>query len=141
MDEIASMGLVYALWRRRASRVLAASGISLNQLQLIQLARRRGAISLSAAAEELSWDRPTTTLVARKCVAGKWLFLKRSAADRRSSRLSLSGEGEELLDKLEAARALAPESLGDPLDLLDSTERAELGRMLDKVLRRARDVL
>jgi DNA-binding MarR family transcriptional regulator len=108
---------------------------------LIQLARRRGAISLSKAAIELSWDRPTMTLVARKCVAGKWLSLKRSNADRRSLKLALTGEGEELLDKIEARRVLAPESLGDPLDILDSAERSDLRRMLDKVERRARDIL
>jgi DNA-binding MarR family transcriptional regulator len=141
MDEIASMGITYSLWRRRASRALNGFGISFNQLQLIQLARRRGSISLSTAATELFWDRPTTTLVARKCVARKWLSMKRSVADRRSSKLSLSGEGEELLDKVEAAHALAAEGLGDPLDILDSDERADLRRMLDKVQRRARDVL
>ncbi len=81
------------------------------------------------------------TLVARKCVAKKWLAVMRSRSDRRSSKLSLSGLGEELLDSVEAARALSPESLGDPLDLLDSAERVELRRMLDKVLRRAKDVL
>jgi DNA-binding MarR family transcriptional regulator len=141
MDEIASMGLTYALWRRRASRALSPFGISFSQLQLIQLARRRGSVSLSIAAEELSWDRPTTTLVARKCLEKRWLSVKRSASDRRSSKIALAGEGEELLDRLEASRALYSESLGDPLDVLDFAERAELRRMLDKVERRARDIL
>lgn len=141
MDEIVCMSLISSLWKRRASRSLAVFDISLNQLQLIQLARRRGAISPSEAAAELLWDRPTMTLVARKCVAKKWLAVARSRFDRRSSKLSLSGQGEELLDQVEAARALSPESLGDPLDLLDSAERAELRRMLDKALRRAKDVL
>ena len=141
MDEIASMGIVYALWRRCASRALAGFGISLNQLQLIQLARRRGAISFSLAAAELLWDKPTMTLVARKCAAKGWLAVKRSRVDRRSSSLSLTGQGEELLDKMEAARVLWPESLGDPLDVLDSEERSGLARALDKVERRARDIL
>ncbi len=141
MDEIALMGMTYALWRRKASRALSPYGISFSQLQLIQLARRRGSVSLSTAAAELFWDRPTTTLVARKCVGAGWLALKRSRTDRRSFMVALTGEGEELLDKLEAARTLSPESLGDPLDLLDSAERAELRRMLDKVRRRATDIL
>lgn len=141
MDEIPSMGLVYALWRRSASRALAPFSITFSQLQLIQLARRRGSISLSFAARELSWDRPTTSLVARKCVAGLWLSRNRSSADRRSARLSLTGQGEELLDRIEASRALGPESLGDPLDVLASEERAEFRRALDKISRRARDIL
>ncbi len=141
MDEVGIMGTTYALWRRRASRAIAEYGITLNQLQLIQLARRRGAISPSAAAAELFWDRPTTTLVVRKCVQRLWLSLKPSRSDRRSSTLSLAGPGEELLDKLEVSRALYPEELGDPLDVLDMAERAEFRRMLDKVGRRAADVL
>jgi DNA-binding MarR family transcriptional regulator len=141
MDEIESMGLTHLLWRRRASHALRGYAISFSQLQLIQLARRRGAIILSAAAAELSWDRPTTTLVARKCIAQGWLSRNRSQADRRSSKLSLTGQGEELLDRIEAERLLWPENLGDPLDVLDSMERAELRRMLDKILRRAEDVL
>jgi DNA-binding MarR family transcriptional regulator len=141
MDEIATMGLTYALWRRRASRALNYRAISFSQLQLIQLARRRGAISLSAAAAELFWDRPTTTLVAKKCFAKGWLSRHSSSVDRRSAKLSLTGQGEELLDRIEAERLLWPESLGDPLDVLDSDERAELRRMLDKILRRATDVL
>jgi DNA-binding MarR family transcriptional regulator len=141
MDEIALMGLVYSLWRRSASRALSPHGISFSQLQLIQLARRRGSISLSTAAAELSWDRPTTTLVARKCLDHGWLSQKRSRSDRRSFMIALTGQGEELLDRLEAAQTLSAESMGDPLDLLDSEERAELRRMLDKVRRRAADVL
>ena len=80
------------------------------------------------------------TLVARKCVAGKWLSRRPSAADRRSSKLALTGQGEELLDKMEAERVLAPETIGDPFDILDSAERAELRRLLDKAQRRAQDL-
>ncbi len=140
MDEISSMGLTYALWRRRVSRALIPFGISFSQLQLIQLARRRGAISLSTAAAELSWDKPTMTLVAGKCVAHGWLSMKRSRSDKRSSSLSLAGQGEELLDKLEASRVLYPEAIGDPFDILDSAELAEFRRILDRVGRRAADV-
>ena len=141
MDEIELMGSVFLARRRRFAERLRVFAITLPQFNLIQLARRRGAISLSAAAVELSWDRPTTTLVARKCVASKWLSRKRSYSDRRSFKLSLTGHGEELLDRIESDRLLWPESLGDPLDILDSKERAELFRILDKVHRRAQDVL
>jgi DNA-binding MarR family transcriptional regulator len=141
MDEIRLMGLTYSRWKRRASQALSAFGITFGQYQLIHLARQRGAIAPSAAAEELGADRPTMTLVARKCVASGWLGRRRFGADRRSCRLSLTGEGEELLDRIEAARALAPESMGDPFDILGTDERSELRRMLDKAERRARDLL
>ena len=135
------MGSIYSRWKRRAALALGAFGITFPQYQLIQLARRRGAIAPSAAAEELGADRPTMTLVARKCVAAGWLGRRRFGADRRSCRLSLTGQGEELLDRIEASRALAPESMGDPCDILDSEERAQLSRTLDKAERRARDLL
>jgi DNA-binding MarR family transcriptional regulator len=140
MDSIRLMGVIQSLWRRRASIALDAFGITPSQFNLIQLARQHGAISPSEAAGELASDRATMTLVARKCVARGWLGRRRSAADRRSCRLSLTGQGEELLDRIEAAHALASQSLGDPLDILDSEERAAFLRALDKVQRRARDI-
>ncbi len=134
------MMVVQSLWRKRASAALEEYGITLPQFFLIQLARRRGAIRPSEAAEELASDRPTLTLVARKCVARGWLSQRRVKLDRRSHRLNLTGLGEELLDRIEAARVLNSEALGDPLDILDSEERAQFLRALDKVQRRARDL-
>lgn len=140
MDGIRLMMTVQSLWRKRASVALAEFGITVPQFFLIQFARRRGAIRPSEAAEELASDRPTMTLVARKCVARGWLSRSRVKLDRRSHRLSLTGQGEELLDRIEAARVLSPEAQGDPLDVLDSGERAQFLRALDKVQRRARDL-
>ena len=134
------MGLAYGLWRRKASAALEPFGITFQQYQLVRQARRKGALILSAAAGELGMDKPTWSLVARKCVEGGWLTRTDSMTDRRASRLSLSGLGEELLDKIEALRLFSPESLGDALDVLGSEERSELKRMMDRVSRRARDV-
>ena len=140
MDEIGLMGLVFVARRRVSAERLRTFEITLPQYYLISLARRRGAISPSAAAADLACDRPTATLVAQKCVAAGWLTRKRSDSDQRSSRLELSGEGEELLDRIEASRSLAPASLGDPLDVLSSAERAVFQKALEKIQRRARDV-
>ncbi len=134
------MMVVQSLWRKRASSALEEYGITVPQFFLIQLARRRGAIRPSEAAEELASDRPTMTLVARKCVARGWLSRRGVKLDRRSHLLRLTGLGEELLDRIEAARVLGPETLGDPLDVLGSEERAQFLRALDKVQRRARDL-
>ena len=68
-----------------------------------------------------------------------WLARKRSDSDRRSNRLVLSGEGEELLDRIERAQLFSASSLGDPFDILDSAERAAFFRSLEKVESRARD--
>jgi DNA-binding MarR family transcriptional regulator len=140
MDEIGTMGAVYFARRRRSAERTRGFGITLQQLFLIQLARRRGAISPSAAAAELSCDRPTATLVAQKCVSRGWLVRRRSEADRRSSRLELSGEGEELLDRIEKARALSAASLGDPFDVLSAEERSAFRVALAKVDARAREL-
>ncbi len=134
------MGLAYGLWRRKASAALEPFGITFQQYQLVRQARRKGALILSAAAGELGMDKPTLSLVARKCVEAGWLTRTDSMTDRRACRLSLSGLGEELLDKIEALRLFSPESLGDALDVLGSEERSELKRMMDRVARRARDV-
>jgi DNA-binding MarR family transcriptional regulator len=140
MDAIELMGSVYLARRRRSAERLRAFGITVPQFDLIRLARRRGAISPSAAAAELSYDRPTATLIAQKCVARGWLFRKRSDVDRRSNRLILSGEGEELLDKIEAARLLSLDLLGDPLDMLDPEERRAFCVSLAKIEERAREL-
>ncbi|HOI22740.1 MAG: MarR family transcriptional regulator [Spirochaetales bacterium] len=140
MEEYLMMGLAYGLWRRKASAALEPFGITFQQYQLVRQARRKGALILSAAAGELGMDKPTLSLVARKCVEAGWLTRTDSMTDRRASRLSLSGLGEELLDKIEALRLFSPESLGDALDVLGSEERSELKRMMDRVSRRARDV-
>ena len=65
---------------------------------------------------------------------------KRSETDHRSSRLELSGEGEELLDRIEAARLFAAASLGDPLDVLSPDERTRFRSALEKVELRAREL-
>jgi len=138
MDEIGLMGSVFSARRRFTNERLRSFGITLPQFYFIQLARRRGAISPSAAAAELFCDRPTMTLVAQKCVAAGWLIRKRSEDDRRSNRLELSGEGEELLDRIEKTKVFSLASLGDPLDVLGSDERAALRAALGKVEARAR---
>jgi DNA-binding MarR family transcriptional regulator len=140
MDEIGLMGDIFIARERRSAERLRAFGITLSQFRLIQLARRRGAISPSAAAQELSCDRPTATLVAQKCVSQGWLLRKRFDADRRSARLHLSGEGEELLDRIEKAKLLAIPSLGDPLDVLDGEEKRAFRVALEKVEHRAREL-
>lgn len=140
MDEVGLMGSVFLNRRRRSAERMRAFGITLPQFYLIQLARRRGAITPSAAASVLDCDRPTATLVAQKCVSRGWLVRRRSEIDRRSSRLELSGEGEELLDRIEAARLLVASSLGDPLDVLDSDERSIFRATLEKVESRAREL-
>lgn len=141
MDCFLLMGLIFGRWRRQAGRFLTAFGITPVQYLLIRLARRRGAISPSSAAQELGSDRPTLTLVARTCLEKGWLLRKDSSTDGRSYKLQLTGLGEELLDRIEASHALSPRRLGDPLDVLDSEERAEFLRLLDKVSRRAADVM
>jgi DNA-binding MarR family transcriptional regulator len=140
MDEIGLMGSVFFARRRRSAERLRAFEITLPQFYLIRLARLRGAISPSAAAAELVCDRPTATLIAQKCVSQGWLARRRSERDRRSARLELSGEGEELLDRIEKARILSSASIGDPLDVLGSDEREVFRAALEKVGARAREL-
>lgn len=139
MDEIGAMGSIFRARLRAQARQARGYGITPAQLSLIRLARRRGPLRLSEAAAELDWAKPACTLVARACVERGWLNRRRSETDRRAARLELSGEGEELLDRLEGRSQSGP-PLPDPLDILGSDERAALRSSLDKVRRRAIDL-
>jgi Transcriptional regulators len=126
--------------RRHKAAALRGFGISLRQYELISLARRRGGLTPAAAALELDCDRPTLSVIARNCLASGWLKRQVSKKDGRSSVLALSGAGEELLDRIEAARATSEEYAEDPLDLLTVDERAMFLRAMDRLARRARDL-
>lgn len=134
MDRIASA------WRRMASAKLKAFGITLARYELIRLARYRGGLAPSMAAQELDWDRPTVTIVARACIEAGWLKRSRPVADRRSARIELTGRGEELLDRIEATRPFAEPAFGDPFDVVSGEEREMMQRLLDRVARRAADI-
>jgi DNA-binding MarR family transcriptional regulator len=150
MDEIGEMGHIFLARRRRLAQMIRSFGISLDQLHYIRLARRRGAISPSEAARELFCDRPTATVIANNCVAKGWLRRRRSEADHRSSRLELSGAGEELLDRIEAAGSSsdggaepgisAGETVGDALDILSAEERVAFAAALSRVHERAMEL-
>ncbi|MCX7024762.1 MAG: MarR family transcriptional regulator [Spirochaetes bacterium] len=140
MDEIAVMESIANSRRRLSGSLVRPFGITIMQLRLIRLARTRRALSPSQAATELECDRPTMTLLARKCVRAGWLSRRESFRDGRSSRLELSGEGEELLDRIEAARIFVSASFGDPLDILDPGEREAFARILEKIRRRSREL-
>jgi DNA-binding MarR family transcriptional regulator len=141
MDEIGLMGRIWRARKRTEGARLRAFGISLPQFSLIKLARQRGQVSLSEAAATLDWDRPTCTIVARRCVEEGWLRRRRDQEDRRSARLQLTGQGEELIDRVEGRRQA--ETAGfppDPLDILGGDERALLHTWLERIARRADDL-
>jgi DNA-binding MarR family transcriptional regulator len=132
MDEIGLMDALLRAKRRAEAASARGCGMTRAEFSLVGLARRRGHVSLSEAAAELGWDRPCCTLVSRRCVKAGWLHRERSESDHRSSLLSLTGEGEELLDRVEARRLSASERPYDPLAALDEEERLSLRRLLEK---------
>ena len=131
LDPYSIFETVLRLRRRAQVESLRPFEISLQQWRLIQLARRRGAVSPSEAAEELDCDRPTATVIARNCLDRGWLEKRASESDGRSHRLGLTGAGEELLDAIERGRPTSV--LPDPLATLDPEERQALEASLDKV--------
>jgi len=140
MDEYLSMSVAFSLWRRRVGQELQAYGITFHQYMLVRLVWNKRGLSLSSAAWELGMDRPSMSLVARSCVAAGWLRRDTPISDKRSSRLALTGRGEELLDRIDAEGRILPGAIPDALDILDSAGKADLRRLLDRVARRARDI-
>jgi len=132
MDEMSLMDALLRAKRRAEAAYARGCGMTRAEFWLVGLARRRGRVSLSEAAAELGWDRPSCTLVARRCVQSGWLLRTRSESDRRSSLLALTGEGEELLDRIEARRLSGANPAADPLAALGEAERLELRRLLEK---------
>jgi DNA-binding MarR family transcriptional regulator len=132
MDEMSLMDALLRAKRRAEAAYARGCGMTRAEFWLVGLARRRGRVSLSEAAAELGWDRPSCTLVARRCVKAGWLLRTRSESDRRSSLLALTGEGEELLDRIEARRLSGANPAADPLAALGEAERLELRRLLEK---------
>ncbi|MDA8409469.1 MAG: MarR family winged helix-turn-helix transcriptional regulator [Treponema sp.] len=146
MDEIGTLEAIEAMdriasaWRRRAGERLRPFGITLAQYELIRHLRRHGGLWLSVAAAELDWDRPTMSVVAAACLGSGWIKRHRLVHDRRTARIELTGQGEELLDRIEAVRPFAEASFGDPFDVIGSEERSMMMRLLDRVARRAGDI-
>ncbi|HEY9055497.1 MAG TPA: MarR family transcriptional regulator [Rectinemataceae bacterium] len=140
MDEYLSMSVAFSLWRRRVGQELQAYGITFHQYMLVRMVWSKRDLTLSAAALELGMDKPSMSLVARKCLASGWLERRASTSDKRAYRLSLTGKGEELLDRIDAEGRLLPGAIPDALDILDSAGKADLRRLLDRVARRARDL-
>ena len=139
MEDLGAIERLAGAMRRRRASELRAFGISLRQYELISLARRRVGLTLAAAARELDCDRPTMTVIARNCVGLGVLDRKLSKRDGRQGILALTGAGEELLDRIEAARSVDANG-GEPLDVLPADERAAFLRAADRVARRAQDL-
>ncbi len=138
MDDISLMGAVFLLRRRHLGELLRDFGITLKQLQLIRIARRRGSVSPSEAALEMFCDRPTATVIVRNCIDRGWLRQRRAQRDRRSRSLALSGAGEELIDRIDRMLAARPD--GQPLDILGTDEAADFHSALERVLARASEL-
>jgi len=139
MDEISKMGRIFLARRRLQAERIRCFDITIQQMALIGLARQRGAVSPSEAAEALFCDRPTASVIAKHCVWEGWLEKSRRPEDRRSHRLHLTGSGEELLDRIEASR-LAMGPVGDALDILSEAEALAFRAALEKVEARAMEL-
>ncbi len=140
MEALEMMWRISSSWRRVAAKALRPYGISLAQYELTWLTRRRGGINPSVAAALLGWDRPTLTVVAKASLKAGWIKRNRSRKDRREVSLVLTGAGEELLDRIEAAKPFEAERFGDPFDVVSGEERGTVTRLLDRIERRAGDL-
>jgi DNA-binding MarR family transcriptional regulator len=103
------------------------TGLSPTQVKtLLALARRSEPLSVGDLAELLGASQPTASRIAAGLVARGLLDSEVSAHDRRARRLSLSGDGRALVDRLIAARVADLRVFTDSLSD-DQSERLAAG--------------
>jgi DNA-binding MarR family transcriptional regulator len=86
--------------------------------------------SVNELAAVIGRSQPATVRLVDRCVARGWLR-RLPGRDRRTVALELTGRGTQLVDELLAARAGA---LGPLLGALTSTDRADLERVLGRIV-------
>lgn len=119
---------------RHFGATVGKDGISPPQLGAMMLIEANPGVSQSAVAEALRFDRSTLVQIVDRLEQRGLVRRDAAPQDRRSHALHLTAKGEKALTSLKAD-LLAHEA--DIAATLNSAEREELVRMLDKIHRRS----
>lgn len=120
------------LIQRRVAKMLAPSGITQQQYNVLRILRGAGPQGLPtlAIADRMIERTPGVTRLIDRLVAKGWVHRQRARDDRRRVDCRISEEGQALLDELEdSVNHFDHELLG----MLDADEQRQLVAMLDRI--------
>ncbi|MBN1284851.1 MAG: MarR family transcriptional regulator [Anaerolineae bacterium] len=112
---------------RRLAQELMAFDLTGTQYMTMAIIKRRGSCTMSELAEAMMHVSPTMTGIVSRLVGGGLLKRERDRTDRRVLRVSLTGQGEKLLEAVERHRH---ERFLEIFDRLPPGDRAEMLRLM-----------
>jgi DNA-binding MarR family transcriptional regulator len=123
----------HALAHEIGVRALKTHGLTLKHYGCLTLLAEEGPVSQQALGERMRVDRTTIVTVVDDLERQGFVVRRRDPRDRRAYALEVTAEGREWLSKASRDVADAEDEIFAPLD---PDERAELSRLLRKLLRR-----
>jgi DNA-binding MarR family transcriptional regulator len=124
---------ILALWRiiRRATYPAAQGELTLEQFWLLRYLRRQGDVAVGELAEAIGIAQSSVTVACQRLEKAGLVTRTRSHADERVVQISLTPNGHE---RIERWRQEKRDVLASVLAPLEPSERAELQRLMQKVL-------
>ncbi|MBX5465043.1 MAG: MarR family transcriptional regulator [Clostridia bacterium] len=131
MDEVSDSLVALCQLIRRRTHPVRRGEMTPEQFWLLHRLERRGPLSIGRLAEELGVSQSSVTVSCQRLERMGWLRRRRLSSDERVVEVELTGEGGERLASWREARRRLVAELLEPLA---DGERAELGRLLRRVL-------
>jgi DNA-binding MarR family transcriptional regulator len=124
---------ILALWRiiRRATYPAAQGELTLEQFWLLRYLRRQGDVAVGELADAIGIAQSSVTVACQRLEKAGLVTRTRSHADERVVQISLTPTGHE---RIERWRQEKRDVLSSVLAPLEPAERAELQRLMSKIL-------
>jgi DNA-binding MarR family transcriptional regulator len=127
------IGRIFLTWRRHRQQGLLPFGATLKHYHVLRQLERNRSLSPSDIARRLFSDRPTATVIITTMERKGWVTRSRDPKDGKRVVVSITPRGLEKLAEIRDSGYPVPPI--NPLLALDPAERAELRRVLGKILR------
>lgn len=126
--------IVYMMLRRELEGRTREAGLTQAQWSALGILYHFPGATNSDLEQILLVERPSVTSLIQGMERKGWIVRADNPEDARSKRIYLTGSGKELAEKTRELAAIADEQV---LGVLTEDERAELRRLLEKVIRSA----
>lgn len=125
-------------WRRFLQRRLAGYDITLQQMSLLKRLKKSDYLLPHEIADFLHCDRPTASVIIKNLERKGYVNRAKDEGNAKYRRISISKEGNDYLDAIDASL----EPLGvSPFDVLSPEENETLYRLLKKCCERTRKIV